>query len=618
MSTTTEVLIVGGGPSGLTLGLFLADHKIKSIVLEKEQDVVTDPRGVVLTGDALRSLWKLGIGKHFASIGHELRAINFHQTSIQNDAFLVVDLDNDMLEHALPSTILQSQPRLEQALREMVMSSEFCTLQTSCEVVGRDEDSKGVTVRYKNADREDCQVRASWLVGADGKRGIVRKYFLEPTAGVKQETGIFEYESTWIAANLHINLPTQVTHPDFALWKLGYDSTSVYDLFWPQGWHFCRPPGKPTACGRFGPQADHLWRHEFAVPEWEDSMDAVEMFWEQLTPMITRPITLSDGTIAPITFPTDCIEILRCRPFRFSHKVVNKWFAGRTALIGDAAHVFPPFGGQGVATGVQDAEALAWRLAVILKMEKSRSISSSFRYSLLQSWSAERRICIDNSARLTLQNGELCNQEATLLGNIQTALVKLVLNFLGPLKIKSPFAIADSRGYSSCQGGNLLPTAGGGLKLGQIYLQTYLPGRELATKIELSDKALRRVPTIMSLMVINSSSQQDDDDLKRVFGKYQIHSDLLSTDSIVHFTFGLEKLDLQHRKNERAVSIPAPTHLLHGYPVRVGYNVHQFQQRLSDSRAKFVILRPDGIIFAKARSLSDLENCLKGLEINMS
>lgn len=345
-------------------------------------------------------------------------------------------------------------------------------------------------------------------------------------------------------------------------------------------------------------------------------MDAVEMFWEHLTPMITRPIALPDGTIAPITFPTDCIEILRCRPFRSPHKVVNKWFAGRTALIGDAAHVFPPFGGQGVATGVQDAEALAWRLAVMLKIEKSRPTLATFRHRLLQSWSLERRIGIDNSARLTLQNGEWCNQEATWLGSFQIAIVKLVLNFLGPLKLKSPQVIADSRGYSSCQEGTFLPTAGGGMKLGQIYVQTYLPGSESAT-IELSDKALRRVPTIMSLLVINASSQQDDEDLKRVFGQYQIHSDLLSTESIVHFNFSPGIFDLQNRTNERAVSFPAPTHLLHGYPVRVGYSVHQFQQRLSDSRAKYVILRPDGNIYAKARSLSGLEKCLKGLEINM-
>ncbi|KAJ5307066.1 hypothetical protein PENANT_c003G03271 [Penicillium antarcticum] len=610
---TTEVLIVGGGPSGLTLGLFLANYRIKSIVLEKEQDIVTDPRGVVLTGDALRSLWRLGIGEHVASIGHELHALNFHQTNFQNPPFMVIDLDNDMMEHALPSTILQSQPRLEQALRGMVQSSDYCTFQSSCEVVGRDEDENGVTVRYKAADGNDCEVRTQWLVGADGKRGVVRKHFLEPTAGVKQETGIFDYESTWIAANLHINPPTEMTHPDFALWDLGYDSQAVYDLFWPREWHFCRPPGTPTACGRFGPQADHLWRHEFAVPEWKDHMDAVKTFWKQLTPMITRPITFPDGKTRPVTFPVDCIEILRCRPFHFSHKVVNKWFSGRTALIGDAAHVFPPFGGQGVATGVQDAEALAWRLASIIRIEQSRQISPSSRHTLLQSWSLERRIGIDNAARLTLQNGELCNKEGTWLGTFQIAIANFALNFLRPLGIKLPQMTADAFGYSSCQEGTFLSAAGGGRRLGQIYVQTYLPGSGPVT-IELSDKALRRVPTILTLLVINSSNQKEDTDLESILSQYQINSDLLSVKSIVHFNFG--KPDPQHCTYEKAVSFPAPLDLLQGYPVRLRYDLHQFQRRLNDHVARYFVLRPDGIIYGKARSLSGLEDCFKNLESN--
>ena len=495
----------------------------------------------------------------------------------------------------------------------MVASSEYCTLRSSCEVVNRDEDADGVTVHYKEADRTDCQIRASWLVGADGKRGVVRKHFLEPSAGVKQEAGIFEYDSTWIAANLHITLPTKATHPGFVLWGLGYDPKSVYDLFWPPNWHFCRPPGKPTACGRFGPETDYLWRHEFAVPEWEDSMDAVKMFWEQITPMITRLVELPGGESISLTFPTDCIEILRCRPFRFSHRVVNRWFAGRTALIGDAAHVFPPFGGQGVATGVQDAEALAWRLAVMTKTEQTRQTSSTFRDTLLNSWSSERRIGIDNSARLTLQNGEWCNKEATWVGNFQIAIAKFVLNFLKPFKVKLPQVAADSRGYSGCPEGSYISTAGGGRKLGQIYVKTFFPDSGSFT-IELSDRALRRVPTIMSLLVVNSSSQQEFADLKKVFDQHGIHPDLLSAESIVYLN--LENSDSQCHTDKKPVSFPAPMHLLHGYPVRAGYDAQQFQQRLNDSRAKYFILRPDGIIYAKARSLFDLEFCVKKLEIN--
>ncbi|KAL3466165.1 hypothetical protein BJX64DRAFT_284744 [Aspergillus heterothallicus] len=614
----TDVVIVGGGPSGLVLGLFLAQYQVKSIILEKERDVTTDPRGVVLTGDALRSLTKLGLGKRMAWIGQELGSLNFHKSTILNDPFLTIPLKTDILEHALPTTILQSQPRLELSLRDLIKTSEFCTLQSSCEVVDRGDDAEGVTVHYLNPDKKPHQIRALYLIGADGKRGVVRKCFLEESAGIRQESGIFEYEGTWIAANLKIILPTKDSHPDFPLWKLGYSEEEVYDLFWPANWHFCRPPGKPVACGRFGPRSERLWRHEFAVPEWkssneDDSADASTMFWEHLTPMITRSFPSSKKGSITASFPRDCIQVLRCRPFRFSHKVANRWFSGRLALIGDAAHVFPPFGGQGVACGVADAEGLAWRLAVLTEMEKSAQISTDLRSSVLQSWAEERRSGVDMSARLTLQNGEWCNKEPGWLGTLQIALLRLALSLSPRKKLpRSPIS-AQASGYRGCPNGAFLADHGGGHKLGQVYVQTRFPESDSAM-IELSDQALRRVATVFSLLVIHSEQHDNEDaGLEQLLQRSTFHPSVLSIRSQVHFDV---------RKNPSGgcdsdswpVSSPAPVDLLMGYTIRPGYDVEQFKRRLRDTRARYFILRPDSIVYAAARDLRELESCLTTLQ----
>ncbi|KAJ9320549.1 hypothetical protein DTO027B5_3003 [Paecilomyces variotii] len=612
----TDVVIVGGGPSGLVLGLCLAASQIKSVILEKQRDITTDPRGVVLTGDAVRSLWKLGLGKRINWIGQELRYINFHDTKIQNKPFLSIHLDYDMMEHVLPSTILQSQPRLEYALRELVAKSEYCTLKNACEVVGREEDVDGVTVRYLDVDRTAHEIRAPWLVGADGKRGIVRKHFLEASAGVRQEAGIFEYEGTWIAANLKLTLPTEDSHPDLPLWAVGYDSEGIYDLFWPKDWHFCRPPGRPVACGRFGPVLERLWRHEFAIPEWDDSMDASKLFWEHLTPMITRSIKGPDGKQTPVTFPRDCIEVLRCRPFRFSHKVVNKWFSGRTMLIGDAAHVFPPFGGQGVACGVLDADNLAWRLAVMTKMEQSGNSSPALRNSLLQSWADERRLGVNNSARLTLQNGKWCNNDPTWTGNLRISVVQLVQFLFRVFSVRLPLpqVSSDARGYQSCPQGAFLAAFDGGTKVGQIYVQTLFPATG-SMRIELSDQALRRVPTILTLLVIHSDQPHEDADLEHLLGELKTDPKILSVESIVHFNLAA-RASFDSCAGRQSVSFPAPQSLLAGYPVRPGYDANQFMRRVGDSRARYLILRPDNIIYAKARTLKSLKRSLELLEAN--
>ncbi|GIJ90533.1 hypothetical protein Asppvi_009490 [Aspergillus pseudoviridinutans] len=616
----TDVVIVGGGPSGLTLGLALARHQVKSIILEKEHDITQDPRGVVLTGDALRSLWTLGLGKHVSWIGQELHSLNFHTTTYQNEPFYITRLDSDELEHALPSTILQSQPRLEYFLRQLVASSEYCTLQSSCEVIGRDEHVNGVTVHYLDSNKTPSQIHAAWLVGADGKRGIVRKHFLEPSAGVRQESGIFEYEGTWIAANLKITLPTPQSHPDLPLWAAGHNPESVYDLFWPANWHFCRPPGKPIACGRFGPHSDRLWRHEFAVPEWNDSMDASAIFWENLNPLITRKIRpLHGGCPVEATFPRDCIEVLRCRPFRFSHRVVNKWFAERTMLIGDAAHVFPPFGGQGVACGVQDAVGLAWRLAILTKVG-SLAHSQARQQGLLQSWADERRLGTDNSARLTRQNGELCNKEDSWSLSVQLACVNIIQGFLGALGMRFSAFGADSQGYRGCDRGGFTTEHGGGIKLGQVYVQTRLPDSP-TLKIELSDQALRRVPTVLTLLVVAtpkwSESEQEVVTLLRVLRQSGIDPAVLSERSLVQFDPS-DSLDHLPGVSRWPVCRIASADLLIGYPVRPGYSSSQFMRRLGNSRARYVIVRPDNIVIAMSRDLGGLKNCLDALERSLS
>jgi 2-polyprenyl-6-methoxyphenol hydroxylase-like FAD-dependent oxidoreductase len=77
-------------------------------------------------------------------------------------------------------------------------------------------------------------IRTSWLVGADGKRGVVRKKFLEPE-GIRQDDSDWPYVGTWVATNLKITTPTPKSHPDFPLWQLGYTPEEIHDVFWPKG-----------------------------------------------------------------------------------------------------------------------------------------------------------------------------------------------------------------------------------------------------------------------------------------------------------------------------------------------------------------------------------------------
>ncbi len=93
-----------------------------------------------------------------------------------------------------------------------------------------------------------------------------------------------------MALNWKLRLPTPETHPEFPLWKLGYNPENVYDLFFPEDFRFLCNPSRPAVCGRFGLASDMLWRFEFVVKQGEnpDEMAQPHKIKEIVHPYITH------------------------------------------------------------------------------------------------------------------------------------------------------------------------------------------------------------------------------------------------------------------------------------------------------------------------------------------
>ncbi|CVK96144.1 related to monooxygenase [Fusarium mangiferae] len=609
----TQVIIVGGGPAGLALGLSLARLKIHSVILEKEAEITTDPRGVFLTGDAVRILHSLGIN-NLTGIGHEMPHLNFHRGAFNTLPFFSVRIGGiNSLEQALPEGILQMQPRLEGALRKAIEESKFCSLRVACEVVSRSEQDPPV-IDFNDSQGTRQQIKGEWLIGADGKLGIVRKHFLEPTIGIKQQDGLYPYSGTWIAANLKMKLPTPETHPDFPLWKFRYSPQEVYDLFWPVGWHFCTPPGKATASGRFGPYEERLWRHEFAQEEALIKDNSEELLWEHITPMITleEDSSRSHKFGGPVCYPRDCIEVLRCRPFHFVHKVVNRWFSGRTILIGDAAHVFPPFAGQGIGSGVRDAHQLAWRLALMLHPDSKPENHDK----LLKCWESERRQSIDDAAQFSMINGRICNSEPSLW-------LRLCLRLLMFLHGTPVFRYIDyvsrkeKKGFSSVGSGFFVKERKGGTRLPQIHMRS----KSLAESF-LSDEVLRKGNTIFTLVVVsdgNPASQQSLHAEAKAAVQEAGLSSIIYKEAIVVYdahwsdsSLGQKTLsDTNGEFGHLTVCSPSEIAAADGHMAN-RYDSSVFGKRLGRG-TKFAILRPDFFIFACSSDYAGLVSSLESL-----
>lgn len=460
-------------------------------------------------------------------------------------------------------------------------------------------------VRYTDEQGAQQEILGQWLVGADGKMGVVRKRFLEPTAGIQQQAGLYPYEGVWIASNFKLTVPTPESHPDLPLWELGYTPEEVYDLFWPRGWHFCSPPGNPTATGRFGPRDDRTWRHEFRVDESKGPIYSEELMWAHLTPSITLKKDMTRGITfdSPVMYPRDCIQILRCRPFKFVHKCVNRWYDRRTLLIGDAAHVFPPFAGQGIASGMRDAHQLSWRLALLLN-----GCDPMIQKSILESWALERRRSVDDAAMMSKTSGFVCNNEPKLW---MIVIAKFLGFFEGKpcLERHNMIGVKERSAFHNVRGGFFLEAYNGGARLAQIYVRS-----SQSHKTILSDTLLRLSGTIFSLIVICDG---DVDQRSRSFiqAKAAIQAAELKPHALSEYSIVLydpSEVISTETGSSLEVYSPVPTSEIRE-TLAHGYNSESYFSRIGRS-TKFVIARPDLFTFACARSVDELATYLIGLK----
>lgn len=466
-------------------------------------------------------------------------------------------------------------------------------------------------VEYIDEQEERHQARSEWLVDADGKVGTVRKHFLEPTAGIIQEEGKYPYNGTWIAANLQITIPTPQTHPGYPLWDLGYSPEAVYDLFWLEGWHFCGPPGKATATGRFGPPEERMWRHELCQFDWNDSMDAESLFWEHLKPMVTRERDDDRGCDfpSPVQFPVDCIKILRCRPYRFAHRVVNRWFHKRVILIGDAAHVFPPFAGQGIASGMRDAHQLAWRLALLLRV---KSQGEALVENILASWALEWRKSVDDAAKFTMLNGHLCNNEPSIWLRKLLQLAMFLDSTRCSFQFPDPQAVVKHRGFTHVHGGVFLENSHGGARLAQLHVQSN------ESESVLSNTLLRSCDCIFTIVAIcnggdNSRLYQD---AKEAVDGSGIDPAILSTSSVVLFSPNYSNgcnTSVESVSGEQIKVFSPVMHPGRQPGISPQQNGDAYLDRLGKS-TRLALLRPDFFVFSCCKNVKELERCLSLLK----
>lgn len=355
-----------------------------------------------------------------------------------------------------------------------------------------------------------------------------------------------------------------------------------------------------------------MWRFEFVVREGEDG---IKMASSEETRKIIFPYLTHQGSRyglrQAVRFPEDCVAELRSRPFSFQARSCNKWALGRVILAGDAAHVFPPFGGQGIASGFRDAWGLAWRL-VLLHLEPECNHDN-----VIRAWYLERKQQLERSLAATIQNGEYVTQSNPVKAFIRDWslwLIQMVPSWKRELE-KGPRAQGMTR-YKHQPSLPFLGGGYGGMLLPQVYTWDFASER-----VKFSDDLIFAAGKrgLFQLLLLPASTE-DVKDLV-VAAKSLPLNDFINAEEATVLI-----------QNERSQSSQLPCLASHGLsmarvatgeefaaapdlcrnrPAPKYYDPSRISKEVKGM--KFVVVRPDRFVYAACRTSAELIRAVDGL-----
>jgi 2-polyprenyl-6-methoxyphenol hydroxylase-like FAD-dependent oxidoreductase len=321
----TDVLIVGAGPTGLALATMLRRAGVSTLIVDKLATGQNTSRAAVIHAHTLEALDAIDVSQTLVNEG-----IKLSQFSLRDRDRKLVQLNFDELPSAYPYLLMLPQDSTERILRE-ALTDETHQVRWSTDVETVLETADGVeAVVLTNAGRET--LRARYVVGADGMNSLVRR-----TAGIGFSGS--NYEDSFVLADVDMS------------WSLGRDEVMLF--FSPGGPLVVAP--LPNGRFRLVATLDKA-PEKPGVAEMQALLDA-------------RGPTHHSATITGVHWSSR---------FRLQHRVADHYRAGRFFLVGDAAHVHSPAGGQGMNTGLVDAIVLAKTLAEVIAGRKSAAFLDEY------------------------------------------------------------------------------------------------------------------------------------------------------------------------------------------------------------------------------------------------
>lgn len=396
--THVSVAVIGAGPTGMTVATLLAQYGIETLVLERWPDVYPQPRAVHLDDEVYRIVDRLGVAGEFAKVSRPALGLQL----VDEQLNVMARFHRGPGRCGFPQANMFDQPELETLLRDNASRYPQIHLRAGVEVTGVEPG------RITLAD--GAVIECDYILGCDGANSLVRR-----SIGVAMKD--LGFDQRWLVVDI-------ATTADLRQWDGVYQVCSTR---------------RAATYMRIG---DARYRWEFQLLPGESASDYGTL--EALRPLL-----------APWTEEPD-LELVRVAEYTFRALLAQRWRHGNTFLLGDAAHLTPPFIGQGMGAGMRDAMNLAWKLAGVLRGE--------LPHEVLDTYERERKPHARAMIRLALMVGRAMTSGGRL-GDLLRRVVVPRLHLIPGLRTKMvdsttpALKVRDGRVSRSRLTGRLYPGA---------------------------------------------------------------------------------------------------------------------------------------------------------------
>jgi 2-polyprenyl-6-methoxyphenol hydroxylase-like FAD-dependent oxidoreductase len=378
-----DVLIVGAGPSGLTFAIECLRYGLKVRIIEKNGSLSPYSKACALQARTLETFQRMGIHKDFLAEGKKIRASNFYCNKKK-----LAHVPFDQIPSPFPFVLSICQNTTEEILIHH-LKKLGCTVERSTTLESFEEKDSLIYAHTQNET-----ITTKYLIGCDGAHSVIRKSLGFSFQG-KLFSDIFSLADVEIGWDLSQKEFHLFLENNGLMAALPLPEENRYRLIFPL-----------KRLRNYIPKSFNV--EEGVIGSEDRMLPNIGEIESILTNYLRKPISVSNPKwIAN---------------FHINSRLSNKYSKGNIFLIGDAAHIHSPVGGQGMNTGIQDAFNLAWKIAF---SEKNPAIKKS----LLKTYEKERRELGKKLLKATEEASEFVTTRSTVLIFLRPYLISFLFRF---------------------------------------------------------------------------------------------------------------------------------------------------------------------------------------------